>query len=820
VVTVDSLLERADSFIVDRPRRVIIAFLLATVVLAGGLGQTATDSGTDQFIEGNEAQDALDDVNEQFENAPFSTDTGGTQLIQRGQNVLAKPALLRMLAVQEQATARNDLRVVGHASAASTVARTLDPSATTLAAQQRVIDDATPGQIATAVRTADDSPGFRSLLSEDYNPTAVSASATIGTLDHEVPSGLSDSAGNSGTSPLTEIQLEIQHIAGAVGGDMIVFGSGITSEELSSVIGDSLTLVVPAAALLIFVFLVYAYRDPVDLFLGIVSLVMTLIWTFGFMGWAGIQFGQILITVPVLLLAVGIDFGIHSVNRYREERVKNRSPADSMRTATDQLLVAFFIVTGTTVLGFGANILSDLPPIRDFGLVAAVGIVFTFLVFGVFLPAGKLYLDRLRESYGVPTFGQRPIGTEGSALSGALKTGVTVARSAPKTFLLLTLLLSAGAGTYGTGLDSTFSNEDFLPPEELPAYVESLPPAVAPGEYTVTETLNFLEDEFQSSEEGGGTVVVYVRGDLRQEDFLEQLHRANRDPPDAIIEDDRRARAQSLLAVIDAYAERSPEFAALVARNDINDNGVPDDNLKEVYDALTAETSPVATQASRFITEDYSATQIRYTTKAGTSDGETTAAGRQMADRLRTGGIATGSSVVFKSITDIILESALISMAAALAATAVFLVFIYWLIESKPSLGLVNLVPIIVSITLIAGSMRYLDIPLNVITATILSIAIGLGIDYSAHIVHRFAEEFDETDDLYGSLTSTVGGTGGALLGSMLTTSSGTAVLVLAITPILGQFGLVIALSVFFSFLTAVVVTPSTLVVWHEVTST
>jgi predicted RND superfamily exporter protein len=54
----------------------------------------------------------------------------------------------------------------------------------------------------------------------------------------------------------------------------------------------------------------------------------------------------------------------------------------------------------------------------------------------------------------------------------------------------------------------------------------------------------------------------------------------------------------------------------------------------------------------------------------------------------------------------------------------------------------------------------------------------------------------------------------------MLTTSSGTAVLALAITPILGQFGLVIALSVFFSFLTAVIVTPSVMVVWHEVVIT
>jgi predicted RND superfamily exporter protein len=817
VVSVDSLLARADSLIVDRPRLVIAAFLVLTLVLAGGLGQTATQSGTSQFIEGNEAQEALEAINEEFEGTTFSTDTGSTQLIQRGENVLAKPAMLRMLAVQERAEAREDLRVVGSGSAAAIVAGTIDPTATTLDAQRRVIEDASPAQIDDAVRRADDTPGFTSLLAEDYNPTAASASATIGTLTHEVPAGLSTTAGTSGTSPLTSIQRDVGHIATAVGGDITVFGSGIISGELAGVVGDSLAIVVPAAALLIFAFLVYAYRDPIDLLLGVVSLVMAIVWTFGFMGWANIPFGQVLITVPVLLLAVGIDFGIHAVNRYREERVEGRDPKPSMRTTTDQLLVAFFIVTGTTVLGFSANVLSDLPPIRDFGIVSAVGIVFTFLIFGVFLPAAKLYADEVRESYGLPSFGQRPIGSEGSFLSGALGSGVTVARRAPKLFLLLTLVVSSGAAAYGTGLDTSFSNEDFLPPEEMPDYVEALPAGLAPGEYTVTGTINFLEDEFESSQ-GGGTVVVYVRGNLRQEDALEQLHRANANPPDIVVSEGRRADAESLLGVIDSYAAQDPEFAALVERNDLNDNGVPDDNLGQVYDELTATDSPVREQALRFITEDYAATQLRYTVEAGNSDAEVVAAGEELAGRIREGGVATGQTVVFKAIQDTILRSSLVSLAAALVATALFLMFIYWLIEGRPSLGLANLTPILVAIALLAGAMRYFDIPLNALTATILSIAVGLGIDYSAHIVHRFAEEFDETGDLYGSLDATVQGTGGALLGSMLTTSSGTAVLVLAITPILGQFGLVIALSVFFSFLTAVVVTPPVMVVWHEVT--
>ncbi len=49
----------------------------------------------------------------------------------------------------------------------------------------------------------------------------------------------------------------------------------------------------------------------------------------------------------------------------------------------------------------------ELGPIRDFGIVAAVGIVFTFFIFGIFLPAAKVYLDSLRERVGFPEFGVR-----------------------------------------------------------------------------------------------------------------------------------------------------------------------------------------------------------------------------------------------------------------------------------------------------------------------------------------------------------------------------------------------------------------------------
>ena len=810
------LVDAADEQIVDHPKRVVVVFLVLTLVFAGGLANVSTSAGTEGFTQDVPAQQAFEEVQQQF-GPTFATDTGSTQLIQRGENVLSKKGLLRMLRLQQRMEDHEALRVQSTSSAATIVAQELDPRARTTADRIDAVEQATPSRIDRAVREAAQSnPRFTGLLSNDFNREAASASATIGVVTHELPGGASTSARQGGTSPLTPLQLRANFVVDSVGGDVIVFGSGIISQEFGNVIGDSLIIVVPAAVLFIIFFLIVSYRDLADLLLGMVALAMAIVWTFGFMGLAGIPFNQILITVPPLLLAVGIDFGIHAVNRYREERIRGADIGPAMRVTTDQLVVAFFIVTGTTVIGFGANLTSALPPIRDFGIVAAVGIVFTFLIFGIFLPAAKVLLDRGRLKYPIPTFSTTPLGAEGSRLGRALSGGVTISRRAPALFLVLMLVVSGGMAFYATGVDTSFSNDDFLPPEENPDYLEALPEPFRPSEYTVTALTNFLEERFESSQ--SDTVTVYVEAPLGQDQALEVIHRAGDDPPSSFVRDGSQADATSIVSVIRDYADRNPEFRRLVERNDRDGNGVPDDNLPQVYDALLAEDSPVRAQALQYMTEDRRAAQVVYSVESDATQSEITADARTVADRMERPGFtatATGGTVVFEAISGLILDSAIVSLTVALIGTTFFLLFVYWVLEGKPTLGIANLVPILVTVAFVAGSMRLFGISFNAFTATILAITIGLGIDYSVHVCHRFADEYRERE-LYEALDRTVRGTGGALAGSMMTTVFGIGVLVLSVFPAIGNFGTLTALSVIYSFFASLVVLPSALAVWAK----
>ncbi|MDZ7689356.1 MAG: MMPL family transporter [Halobacteriales archaeon] len=806
---INVFIDRLDYFVTQRPLYVIVVFLLLTLFFVGGMGQMTTETGTDDFTQDTPEADALEEVNENFESG-FGENSGSTQLIQRGENVLSKKGVLRMLRAQHRLEDHDDLRVESTTSVARAVAQRLDPEATTLEDQLRVVEGATPSEVRESARNVVEQPGLDVLLSDDLNEREPYASATIGTVSHAIPEYDGASTQPSG-SPLTPIQLQSESVVESVGGDIVVFGSGILGNEFDSVIGDSLNIVLPVVLILILLFLVVAYRDVIDLLLGLVALIMTIIWTFGFMGWTGIPFGQMMIALPVLLLAVGIDFGIHAVNRYKEERATGLGITESMDAATDQLLVAFFIVTGTAVIGFGSNITSGLGPIQDFGVATAAGMVFTFLIFGVFMPSAKLYLDGIREGSWIPEGPTKPLGGE-SGFGDVLAVGNVIADRNTVVFLVFALLLTAGAGVYATNMDTSFSDEDFLPPEELPGYIDYFPESLQPGEYTVTEKINFLEDNFESGQDD--EVTLYVEGPLRQDFALESLERANQDPPETFLTDGLEARSRGILTVIESHAQQDEEFARLVARNDADGNGVPDSNVGEVLNYLLSSES--RGQALNYLNEDLRSTRIVYSVESDAGPAEVSARAAEMAEGFRLKATPTGQIVVQNSVIDIIFESAILALIIALVFTALFLVVVYHVLEERASLGIANLVPIVVAVVFLAGTMPVLGIPLNALTATILSIAVGIGIAYSVHITHRFIDEYNRHPDVSDAISTTLRGTGGALTGSMLTTAGGTGALALAITPVLGQFGLLMAISVVYSYITSMVVLPSTLVVWSR----
>jgi predicted RND superfamily exporter protein len=112
--------------------------------------------------------------------------------------------------------------------------------------------------------------------------------------------------------------------------------------------------------------------------------------------------------------------------------------------------------------------------------------------------------------------------------------------------------------------------------------------------------------------------------------------------------------------------------------------------------------------------------------------------------------------------------------------------------------------------------MYLLDIPFNIMTGMITSLTVGLGVAYSIHMSERYVLELKRTGSVWESMSKTVTGTGGALLGSAATTVGGFGVLAFAILPPLQQFGIITGMTIIYAFLASVLVLPSLLVLWTK----
>jgi len=695
-----------------------------------------------------------------------------------------------------------------------------------LAQQRAQLESMNDSEIEAAVTTVlgsggngGGSGGIFAFMPTSYEPGSTTAEATM-IIVTQSSDGASASTGTA-SDAVTDAQLSMQTLSeDAAGGSYLVFGVGIIGDEINASMTDSLLIVGPLALLFVVVALAVAYRDLLDIVLGLVGIGAVLLWTFGFMGWADISFNQIFIAVPVLLIGLSIDYAIHIFMRHREERSNGGdsdalAPRGSMRTALTGVGIALVYVTATTVIGFLSNLTSPVPPIQDFGIVSSVGIVAALLVFGVLIPALKVELDEVLEGFGIDRR-KRAIGTGGGRLSQLLKVGSIGARKAPYIIIVLAVLLSVGGAYAGTQVDTSFAQEDFLA-EDPPGWMEDLPEPFKPGEYTAKNNLQYVNDRFVRED---SQAQLLIRDDVATADGTEQLAEAR----ETIAEKDVTQKlpggqpdVQSPLSVIEAVAAQNETFNATLSAADTDNDRVPDENVAGVYDTLY-DVAPQQAQAVLYRDDgEYAAARIVVTIQGTASSTDVTDQMRSVADSLSANGLetsATGQTIIFEIVQNQLLETVIQSLLITLVAVFAFLMVVYRISDGSATLGFVTLLPVVLSVAWILGTMYAFGIPFNVMTGMITSLTVGLGVAYSIHLSERYNQELEETGSAFEALDRAVTGTGGALLGSAATTVGGFGVLVFAILPPLQQFGLITGLTIIYAFLASVLVLPSLLVVW------
>ncbi len=188
-------------------------------------------------------------------------------------------------------------------------------------------------------------------------------------------------------------------------------------------------------------------------------------------------------------------------------------------------------------------------------------------------------------------------------------------------------------------------------------------------------------------------------------------------------------------------------------------------------------------------------------------DGEADLLSAASAEGLTIDTSVSGGALTQQLRIDAITGSMVISVPLAMLLCLI----VAGLVMRSVRLSLASVIPIALVITWLLGFMRAFGYDLNVVTATIAAISVGVGIDYSIHFTMRFREEWRRSADRLQAIRLAAGATGTALILSAATSITGFALLALAPMPVFAAYGLLTAVMIALSLLASLTVLPSLL---------
>lgn len=267
--------------------------------------------------------------------------------------------------------------------------------------------------------------------------------------------------------------------------------------EIGNMAMEDLSMLIPIALVLIIVILLLMYRDFVDMLIGIFGLILAIIWTFGISTALGVEMTTIAIAVPILILGLGIDYGLHLVFRYREERSEGHDSAGASGRTVNSVGEALVLATVTTVIAFLSYLTSSMSALADFGVMCAIGIISAFIVMLLLIPSMQSIRDRRSDKKGKPSTElkryRKSKSQSGDIIGKVAGIGGRISAKSPWAVLGVTCIAVLGLGYSATNLSYEFDMYDFIP-EGTEA----------------SDTLNYLNDNYSTTT---NTANIMIYGD-------------------------------------------------------------------------------------------------------------------------------------------------------------------------------------------------------------------------------------------------------------------------------------------------------------------
>jgi len=536
----------------------------------------------------------------------------------------------------------------------------------------------------------------------------------------------------------------------ATGRQFFVGGNAMNNTEVSAMVERDMFRFFPLSLLLAAVVLLIIFRDLTSLIFPIVSVVLALLWTLGLKGMSGVPITPVSTTLFALINVIGIANSVHLISYYNSVKHAHPTVRDALLETIERAGKACLFNAITTVFGFGSLCISPLPAIRNMGIFASVGIMLSFLFSFIIVSSGILLFK---------PGGPARVKQVDEKRGGLLNMISSVNLHYPRTIIIIcsaaTLLMVFGI----PNIEVESSMLEYLKKHcQLRKDAEFIDSTLA-GISSVEVMLTGKEDSFKDPhilnnlERLQLAVQKHPKVSMSHSiaDYVKLINRALHEDEQQyyVIPETREAVAQSLLLYEMSGGTELEEYVTTtcdIARISINTRQMNQKQRNALLDRI-----------NRFCIDNFPT--LEYT--------------------------VTGFDNLVYKTTQRIVSTLIQSLALALLVILLLMCLLFGL-----RAGLVSIVPNCLPIFFLLGLMGYGGFKLDVATAIIASIAIGIVVDDTIHYFFHFKHELSITGDRTLAMINAHRKVGSAMIFTSLILALGFLIFVLSETRILSNYGL------------------------------
>lgn len=183
--------------------------------------------------------------------------------------------------------------------------------------------------------------------------------------------------------------------------DYLISGKIQMQHDFTLKLENELSKMLTLASVFVIIVLLLLFRSFKGIVIPIITLLATLIWTMGLISITGKSIDIMVVIIPSILLIVALSDVIHFVHKYDDFKNSGFGKIDSLKSTILFIGKATCLTSITTCVGFLSLYVIPIKPIRDFGLFTAFGVAFAFLITFLLIPSLLFFFSKPIERTGV-----------------------------------------------------------------------------------------------------------------------------------------------------------------------------------------------------------------------------------------------------------------------------------------------------------------------------------------------------------------------------------------------------------------------------------